>query len=188
MMMEYLWSSWCICDMAYDRWWFIMMTAMMMIAMMVHDSYDVWSMMDHDDHDDDVRWWLVMDDDYDDDHLIMPLELWYEPIFPDRGDEQISWSTNGVPSSSATAFTSFFQPIVGEMFRGRDVLVRGSSPWGGACCQLSSMTKGEIVGQAKSCMDCLSLVLSLMSTKSLSGSWCQLCLWLWSLFVALSLV
>ena len=32
------------------------------------------------------------------------------------------------------------------------------------------MTKGEIVGQAKSCMDCLSLVLSLMSTKSLSGS------------------
>ena len=46
----------------------------------------------------------------------------------------------------------------GEMFRGRDVLVRGSSPWGGACCQLSSMTKGEIVGQSEPCMVCLSLV------------------------------
>ena len=41
---------------------------------------------------------------------------------------------------------------------------------GGACCQLSSMTKGEIVGQLESfmvCMVCLSLVLSLMSTESL---------------------
>ena len=38
---------------------------------------------------------------------------------------------------------------------------------GGACCQLSSMTKGEIVGQSESSMVCLSLVLSLMSTESL---------------------
>ena len=30
------------------------------------------------------------------------------------------------------------------------------------------MTKGEIVGQSKSCVVCLSLVLSLMSTESLS--------------------
>ena len=37
----------------------------------------------------------------------------------------------------------------------------------GACCQLSSMTKGEIVGQYESCMVCLSLVLSLMSIESL---------------------
>jgi len=29
------------------------------------------------------------------------------------------------------------------------------------------MTKGEIVGQSEPCMVCLSLVLSLMSTKSL---------------------
>lgn len=29
---------------------------------------------------------------------------------------------------------------------------------GGACCQLSSMTKGEIVGQSEPCMDCLSLM------------------------------
>ena len=46
----------------------------------------------------------------------------------------------------------------GEMFRGRDVLVRGSSPWGGACYQLSSMTKGEIVGQFESCLVWLCLV------------------------------
>ena len=46
----------------------------------------------------------------------------------------------------------------GEMFRGRDVLVRGSSPWGGACCQLSTMKKGEIVGQSEPCMVCLSLM------------------------------
>ena len=46
----------------------------------------------------------------------------------------------------------------GEMFTGRDVLVRGSSPWGGACCQLSSMTKGEIFGQFESCMVCLCLM------------------------------
>ena len=50
---------------------------------------------------------MMYDDDghdYDpDDHLMMPLSYdMYEPIFHDRDDEQISWSIDGVPSSSAT--------------------------------------------------------------------------------------
>ena len=49
----------------------------------------------------------------------------------------------------------------GELVVSFHILVRGSSPWGGACCQLSSMTKGEIVGQFESfmiCMVCLCLM------------------------------
>ena len=51
--------------------------------------------------------------------------------------------------------------------KGGEMFLWGSSPWGGACCQLSSMTKGEIIGQSESCKVCLSLMLSLMSIESL---------------------
>ena len=93
-------------------------------------------------------------------------------------DPLVDWSTIFINySSSASIFISYnlYQlqlphpasstqlPFAidakgGEMFKGRDVLVNGSSPWGGACCQLSSMTKGEIVGQFESCMVWLCLV------------------------------
>jgi hypothetical protein len=68
-------------------------------------------------------------------------------------------------SSSASAFILFQLPASsnqlpfaidakgGEMF-----LSGGAHPKGEAYCQLSSMTKGEIVGQFVSCMVCLSLM------------------------------
>lgn len=135
-----------------DGWW---LWCMMMMVMIVTQMITWWYSWSYDMSGAYIPWsWWLAD-------LLVD---WRSTIFINYSSLAsifISYSLHQLQlshpaSSSQLPFAIDAKGV--EMFRGRDVLVRGSSPWGGACCQLSSMTKGEIVGQVESCMVWLCLV------------------------------
>ena len=152
------WLWWWCAVMISDRWW---LWCMMMLDMIVTQMITWWYPWSYDMCEAYIPWsWWLAD----------LLVNWRSTIFIGYSSSasifiSFSFCIQLQPSSALASASSynlhqpqFLHPASssqlpfaidakgGEMFRGRDVLVRGSSPWGGACCQLSSMTKGEIVG------------------------------------------
>ena len=84
--------------------------------------------------------------------LVDPLIDWRSTIYISYFSFYLHQLQPSTASASASSFFSSQLPFAIDAKGGEMSLL------GGACCQLSSMTKGEIVGQSEPCMVCLSLM------------------------------
>ena len=169
---ESWWPWWWCMMMITDGWW---PWCMMMMIMTVTQM---------------ITWWCLWSYDMSLYSMIMIISKFLGRLTEYHLHQLLFFLHQLQPSLDLASASNFFQPVAlcNWCQRGRDVHVRGSSPWGGACCQLSSMTKGRLLASLSLAWSVWVLCCHWCQLGLWLRSWCQLSLWLWSLIGVLSLV